>query len=45
MKTALALLLVFAGAEAFVLGRPLASVPPTPLLARQSQRTKGAAFW
>lgn len=49
MKTASALLLLVAaattGAEAFVLGRPLATVPPTPLLARQGPRTKGAAFW
>lgn len=47
MKTAAFVLLLAATAgEAFVLGRPLASVPPTPLLARRTHATltKGGAF-
>jgi hypothetical protein len=47
MKTAVLLLVVSAAAgDAFVLGRPLASVPPTPLLARRTpSASKGGAFW
>lgn len=46
MKTAALLLLAATAADAFVLGRPLASVPPTPLLARRTPKvTKGQAYW